>query len=174
MWTTVSAAYLIYNLRTMDILWSELSAGIPDARQLTIVALRLVSAAVLGAAIGYERETAGKAAGLRTHILVTAGTCVFVLGCIGAGMESDALSRVIQGIVTGIGFVGAGSILKRESEKQIQGVTTSAGIWMAAAIGVSVGLGGLGLALMATALSLVVLRATLWFEERLTKEAAKK
>lgn len=149
----------------MDIFWSELSHGIPEGRQLVIVLLRLISATIMGAAIGYERETAGKAAGLRTHILVTSGTCVFVLGCLGAGMESDALSRVIQGIVTGIGFVGAGSIIKREHESNVQGVTTSAGIWMAAAIGVTIGLGGLGLALMATVLTLIVLRATLWFEE---------
>ncbi|HVF30790.1 MAG TPA: MgtC/SapB family protein [Pyrinomonadaceae bacterium] len=130
--------------------------------------IRLIAAALMGAAIGYERETAGKAAGLRTHILVTTGTAVFILGCIGAGMNnhSDAISRVIQGIVTGIGFVGAGSIIKRESESTVQGVTTSAGIWMAAAIGVTVGLGGLGLALMATALTLVVLRATLYLEDQ--------
>lgn len=148
----------------MDIFWSELAAGIPDGRQLATIIIRLLAAVLLGAAVGFERETAGKAAGLRTHILVTSGTTVFVLGCLGAGMGSDALSRVIQGIVTGIGFVGAGSILKKESEQSIQGVTTSAGIWMAAAIGVTIGLGGLGLALMATLLSLIVLRATLWFE----------
>ena len=150
----------------MDIIWSEISAGIPDGRQLVIILIRLFAATLMGAAIGYERETAGKAAGLRTHILVTGGTTVFVLGCLGAGFQDDALSRVIQGIVTGIGFVGAGSILKRESESSIQGVTTSAGIWMAAAIGVTIGLGGLGLALMATALSLIVLRVTLLFEDR--------
>jgi len=84
--------------------------------------------------------------------------------------DSDAISRVIQGIVTGIGFVGAGSILKRENEQNIQGVTTSAGIWMAAAIGVTVGLGGLGLALMATVLTLIVLRATLWLEKSAIKK----
>lgn len=158
----------------MDIFWSELTAGIPDGRQLAVILMRLFAAALMGAAIGYERETAGKAAGLRTHILVTTGTTVFVLGCIGAGMnnDSDAISRVIQGIVTGIGFVGAGSILKRENEIDIRGLTTSAGIWMAAAIGVTIGLGGLGLALMATVLSLVVLRVTVWFEDRPEKSDA--
>ena len=158
----------------MDILWSELAAGIPDGRQLALIILRLSAATLMGAAIGYERQTAGKAAGLRTHILVTTGTTVFVLGCIGAGMnnDSDAISRVIQGIVTGIGFVGAGSILKRENEIDIRGLTTSAGIWMAAAIGVTIGLGGLGLALMATVLSLVVLRVTVWFEDRPEKSDA--
>lgn len=152
----------------MDIFWSELTTGIPEGRQLIVIIIRLLASVLCGAAIGWERETAGKAAGLRTHILVTSGTTVFVLGCMGAGMtaDSDAISRVIQGIVTGIGFVGAGSILKRESESRIQGVTTSAGIWMAAAIGVTIGLGGLGLALMATVLSLIVLRVTIWFEDR--------
>ena len=148
----------------MEIFWAELSAGIPDGRQFAVIIIRLLAATLLGAAIGYERETAGKAAGLRTHILVTTGTAVFVLGCMGAGFREDAISRVIQGVVTGIGFVGAGSILKRENKREIHGVTTSAGIWMAAAIGVTVGLGGLGLALIATALALIVLRATIWFD----------
>jgi putative Mg2+ transporter-C (MgtC) family protein len=155
----------------MDLLWSELTGGIPDGQHLAVILIRLLAATVLGATIGYEREKAGKPAGLRTHILVTAGTAVFILGCLGAGIHSnsDAISRVIQGIITGIGFVGAGSIMKRETEKNIQGITTSAGIWMTAAIGVTIGLGGLGLAIVATALTLVVLRVTHWFERRTTK-----
>lgn len=155
----------------MDVLWSELIAGIPDWRQLAVILVRLSSAALLGAAIGFERETAGKAAGLRTHILVATGTTAFILGSLGAGMSqgSDAMSRVIQGIITGIGFVGAGSILKRENAKEIEGVTTSAGIWMTAAIGVTIGLGGLGLAILATILTLIVLRVTVWFEGRSIK-----
>ena len=150
----------------MDILWSELTGGIPDGTHLTIMLVRLVTATLLGAAIGFERQRAGKAAGLRTHILVTAGTTVFILACLGAGIKpnSDGISRVIQGIITGIGFVGAGSILKRETGGNIQGVTTSAGIWMTAAIGVTVGLGALGLAIMAAILTLVILRVTIWFE----------
>ncbi len=155
----------------MDILWSELSGGIPDGHQFAVIFIRLLSATLLGAAIGYEREKAGKPAGLRTHILVTAGTTVFILGCLGAGFKtnSDAISRVIQGIITGIGFVGAGSIMKRETDRNIQGITTSAGIWITAAIGVTIGLGGLGLAVMATILTLVVLRVTHWFERKTTK-----
>lgn len=141
----------------MEILWQELSFGTADWQQFVRVVIRLVVAAGLGALIGYEREKAGKAAGLRTHILVTLGTCVFVLAGIGYGMNSDGLSRVIQGIVTGIGFIGAGSILKLNNEKNIRGLTTSAGIWMAAAIGVAVGLGELGLAILATVVTLVVL-----------------
>lgn len=141
----------------MEILWQELSFGTADWQQFVRVVIRLVVAAGLGALIGFEREKAGKAAGLRTHILVTLGTCVFVLAGIGYGMNSDGLSRVIQGIVTGIGFIGAGSILKLNNEKNIRGLTTSAGIWMAAAVGVAVGLGELGLAILATVVTLVVL-----------------
>jgi len=155
----------------MDILWTELTAGIPDGRHLAIFLIRLIAATLFGAVIGYERQRAGKAAGLRTHILVAAGTSMFILGCEGAGIrtDSDAISRVIQGIITGIGFVGAGSIIKRDSERDIQGVTTSAGIWMTAAIGVTVGLGMIGLAMMATILSLLILRVTVYFERRLSK-----
>lgn len=155
----------------MDLLWSELTAGIPHGQQFAVILIRLFAATLLGAAIGYEREKAGKPAGLRTHILVTAGTTVFILGCLGVGIkaDSDAISRVIQGIITGIGFVGAGSIMKRETEKNIQGITTSAGIWMTAAIGVTIGLGGLGLAIIATMLTLVILRVTHWVERRTTK-----
>jgi len=141
----------------MEIFWEELTSGLPDTQQLARVIIRLVSAALLGSIIGFERERAGKAAGLRTHILVSLGTCVFVLACIGYGMSSDGLSRVIQGIVTGIGFIGAGSILKLNEERDIQGLTTSAGIWMTAAIGIAVGLGTLGLALLAAILTLIVL-----------------
>ena len=63
----------------MDILWEELSSGLPDARQLVHVIIRLIAATVLGAVVGFQRERAGKPAGLRTHILVTLGTAVFVL-----------------------------------------------------------------------------------------------
>ena len=141
----------------MEILWQELTSGLPDAQQLAHIVIRLIAAIILGAVIGFEREKAGKAAGLRTHILVALGTCVFVLTCSGYGMSSDGLSRVIQGIITGIGFLGAGSILKINSERDIQGLTTAAGIWMTSAIGVAVGLGTLGLALIATILTLIVL-----------------
>lgn len=141
----------------MEILWQELSFGFGDATQFARVVIRLIAASLLGAAIGYEREKAGKAAGLRTHILVTLGTCVFVLAGTGHGMTSDGLSRVIQGIATGIGFIGAGTILKLDREHDIRGLTTSAGIWIASAVGVAAGLGELGLALLATTLSVIVL-----------------
>jgi putative Mg2+ transporter-C (MgtC) family protein len=141
----------------MDIIWEELTSGLPDARQLVHVLIRLIAATLLGAVVGVQRERAGKPAGLRTHMLVTLGTAVFVLACSGVGMSSDGLSRVIQGIVTGIGFIGAGSILKLNEERDIQGLTTAAGVWMTAAIGVAVGLGSLGVALLSTFFTLVIL-----------------
>jgi putative Mg2+ transporter-C (MgtC) family protein len=141
----------------MDIIWEELTSGLPDARQLVHVLIRLIAATLLGAIIGIQRERAGKPAGLRTHMLVTLGTAVFVLACSGVGMSSDALSRVIQGIVTGIGFIGAGSILKLSEEREVQGLTTAAGVWMTAAVGVAVGLGSLGVALLSTLFTLIIL-----------------
>src|SRR5215204_4571407 len=141
----------------MEILWHELSSGIPDRAQLVVVLVRLIAATVFGAIVGMQRERAGKPAGLRTHMLVCLGTAVVVLACSGAGMNLDGLSRVIQGIVTGIGFVGAGSILKITEQRDIQGLTTAAGLWMTAAIGVTCGLGSLGIALIGTALTLIIL-----------------
>lgn len=152
----------------MDILWEELTRGLIDTRQLIQVIIRLIASVLFGAVIGFQRESVGKPAGLRTHILVAFGTTVFVLGCLGFGMDSDGLSRVIQGIVTGIGFIGAGSILKINEERDIQGLTTAAGVWMTAAIGVTVGLGGVGLALIATVLTLIVLTAIGKVEARFT------
>ena len=141
----------------MEVLWQELTAGLADLGQLERVLLRVISATVLGALVGFEREKAGKPAGFRTHILVSLGTAIVVLACAGSRMDMAGLSRVIQGIVTGIGFIGAGSILKLSEERDIQGLTTAAGLWMTAAIGVACGLGTIGLALIATGMTLIVL-----------------
>ena len=141
----------------MEILWHELTAGMADRGHLAIVLLRTVTAVILGGVVGMQREKVGKPAGLRTHMLVSLGTAVVVLGCSGIGMDMDGLSRVIQGIVTGIGFIGAGTILKLTDQREIQGLTTAAGLWMTAAIGVAVGLGALGIAVIATVLMVIVL-----------------
>ena len=148
----------------MDIIWEELTAGLGDARQLIHVLIKLTAATLLGAVIGIQRERAGKPAGLRTHMLVTLGTAVFVLACAAVGMGSDALSRVIQGLITGIGFIGAGSILKLSEQRDVQGLTTAAGVWMTAAIGVAVGLGSLGVALLSTVFTLIILSLAKRFE----------
>lgn len=156
----------------MDVVWDELTSGLPDAKQLIHVLIRLSAATLLGALIGLEREKAGKPAGLRTHMLVTLGTAVFVLACSGVGMSTDELSRVIQGIITGIGFLGAGSILKLSEERDIQGLTTAAGVWMTAAVGVAVGLGSLGVALLSTVFALGILSVSRKFQHRVTDKPA--
>src|SRR5215213_7657212 len=107
----------------MELLWEELHSGIPDGRHLVVLVIRIILATLLGAIVGLQREKAGKPAGLRTHIIVSLGTAVVVLACAATGMNQDGLSRVIQGIVTGIGFVGAGSILKLNEEREIKGLT---------------------------------------------------
>lgn len=150
----------------MDVLWEELTFGLPERRQLIQVIVRLLASVIVAGVIGWQREAAGKEAGLRTHILVSLGATVFVLGCIGSGFREDAMSRVIQGIVTGIGFIGAGTILKRESEARIQGLTTSAGLWTTCAIGVVIGLGELGIALISAVIAFLVLTALHWLEAR--------
>lgn len=150
----------------LEIIWIELTSGLPDRTELAHVVIRLVAAIVLGAVVGYEREKAGKEAGLRTHILVAMGTALFVLAATGSGMNLDGVSRVIQGLVAGIGFLGAGAILKLSATREIQGLTTAAGIWVTAAIGVAVGLGSLGLAMLATVLAWIVLVSLGYIEKR--------
>lgn len=142
----------------MDILLDELAAGIPDARGAIRVVLRLVVAALLASIIGIERGLAGKPAGIRTHMLVTLGSALFVAGAIESGFESDSTSRVLQGIITGIGFVGGGAILKLTRRREIQGLTTAASLWMAAAIGVSCGLGRFFAAAAGAAVAWIILR----------------
>lgn len=134
---------------------SEFS-DIPDLEHAVRVSLRLLLAAFLGGVLGYEREYKGKAAGLRTHMLVSLGAALFVLVPLEGGMEIDDLSRVMQGIITGIGFLGAGTILKGSSVKDVKGLTTAAGIWLTAAIGVAAGLGHESTAVMTTALALII------------------
>jgi putative Mg2+ transporter-C (MgtC) family protein len=115
------------------------------------------------------REHAGKPARLHTHMLVCVGTAAFVLDCTRAGMSLEGLSRVIQGLATSIGFIGAGTILKLNEERDIQGLTTAAGVWMTAAIGVAVGLGSLGVAVLSTIFSLLILVFALPIENLVKK-----
>lgn len=141
----------------MDTLWQELTNGFQDREHVIRVVTRLLAAMILGGIIGVQRERSDKPAGFRTHMLVCLGTAVFVITCSSVGMAFDAMSRVIQGLVTGIGFIGAGTILKLDKEEEIIGLTTAAGIWMTAAIGITVGLGAIGIAAMATLLALIIL-----------------
>lgn len=133
-------------------------ADIPDVAELTRILTRLTFAIVLGGLIGFEREAAGKAAGLRTHMLVALGSALFVLVPLMAGMPLADMSRVLQGLASGIGFLGAGAIIKLNSEENIQGLTTAASIWTVAAIGVACGLGRESTAVVGTLFGLVILQ----------------
>ncbi len=117
--------------------------------------IRLLAAAVLGAAIGYEREYRGKGAGVRTHMLVCVGACLFMLISkygFGDSVRFDA-ARVAAGVVSGIGFLGGGLIIKGKTNL-ITGLTTAAGLWVTAAIGLGA---GSGLVVMSAVATLLVL-----------------
>lgn len=126
------------------------------------VFLRLAAAVGTGALIGLDRELRRKPAGLRTLALVSLGSAVFILETVDpmAGGSTEGTSRVIQGIVTGVGFLGAGSILRGTSEEQIRGLTTAASIWLAAATGIACGLAQWPLVGAACALGLLILVIT--------------
>ena len=119
---------------------SEFS-DIPDATQITRITLRILVAAALGGLLGYEREKQGKSAGVRTHMLVAIGAALFVLIPEQIGASTADLTRVLQGLVAGVGFLGAGAILLGTKQVETRELTTAAGIWVTAAIGVAAGMG---------------------------------
>ncbi|AVS88884.1 methyltransferase [Paracidovorax avenae] len=134
-------------------------SDLPDLEQATRIVVRLGMAGLLGGLLGWEREHRGKAAGVRTHMLVSMGAALFVLVAEQEGIAPADNSRVLQGIIAGVGFLGAGTILKSDGAHQIRGLTTAAGIWLTAAIGVAAGLGREATALLSTLLALLVLAA---------------
>ncbi|HEV3062249.1 MAG TPA: MgtC/SapB family protein [Vicinamibacterales bacterium] len=119
------------------------------------IVLRLVVAACLGAAIGLEREMHKKPAGLRTNILIAVGSALFTIMSIQLRTDGGSPDRVAAQIVTGIGFLGAGSIIR--SGRHVIGMTTAATIWVNAAVGMAVGAGELFMAAAATVVTLIVL-----------------
>jgi len=124
---------------------------------LTYVASRLGSAALLGGLIGVEREWMGKAAGLRTHMTVALGCAAFMLIAIESSSDQGNTSRAIQGIAAGIGFIGAGTILKRSEQEDIKGLTTAATIWLTAAVGAAAGAGQGWVGFVAVAIAFLIL-----------------
>jgi putative Mg2+ transporter-C (MgtC) family protein len=152
----------------VDTFLKELSAGIPDMKQLALV-IRLVAAILFGALIGIQRERRRQWAGLRTHMLVAMGSALFVSGSVAAGMSLSDLSHVIQGLAAGIGFIGGGAILKLSQEHVIRGITTAASVWMTAAVGVAAGLGLLGLALIAAVFTFIILAGVGVVERRIER-----
>lgn len=135
---------------------SEFS-DIPDIGELTRICVRLLVAMVLGGLLGYERESRGAAAGLRTHMLVALGSAMFVIAPLQGGMEVADVSRVLQGIIAGIGFLGAGTIIKLRSDGEIHGLTTAASIWVSSAVGIAAGMGRESTAVLATVFALFTL-----------------
>src|SRR5260370_41482938 len=147
-------------------------SDLPDPPALLRMAVRLLVAAVLGGAIGLERERRGKEAGMRTHMLVALGATLFVLAPWAAGASPEHLTRVIQGVATGIGFVGAGTIIKVRESEHVHGLTTAAGIWLTASLGVAAGLGRLVLALLCAILALLILEVLSRLEAALGERQA--
>jgi putative Mg2+ transporter-C (MgtC) family protein len=125
----------------MDELQQEWLKAFGDGSHLIRVLVRLVLALLVGGVVGLERQQEGKAAGMRTHMLVALGSTLFVLVAVGTDMNKADLSRVIQGIAAGLGFIGAGTILKLSEQHEIRGLTTAASIWLTAAAGAAVGIG---------------------------------
>jgi putative Mg2+ transporter-C (MgtC) family protein len=142
-------------------------SDLSDLEDWTRITLRLLVAALLGALIGYDREIKNKSAGLRTHMLVALGAAIFIITPMQSGMEMEDLSRVVQGIIAGIGFLGAGAILKLEHNETIHGLTTAASIWMTAAIGIAAGLGREMTATLSAAITLFVLAALYRLESKI-------
>lgn len=133
--------------------------SVPDAATLAVIAARVLTAALLGGLIGWERERKGRAAGLKTHILVSIGSALFVLAPLLADIDGGDVTRVMQGIVSGIGFLGAGAIIKMQKDERVEGLTTAAGIWMTAAIGMAAGMGQEMVAVITTVVALMVVSA---------------
>ncbi|MEO8482471.1 MAG: MgtC/SapB family protein [Acidobacteriota bacterium] len=123
---------------------------------------KLVLATLLGGAIGLNRELHQKPAGFRTHAMVALGAALMTMVAVDLGArrglnDVDAVSRVLQGIIAGIGFVGGGAILRRDSDPNVHGLTTAASIWVVAAMGSAAGLGLWLSAIVSVALALAVL-----------------
>jgi putative Mg2+ transporter-C (MgtC) family protein len=111
----------------MDAYLNELTAGLPDSGQLARIVVRMLAAAL------------------------------FVITRLEWGMDSADMSRVIQGLVTGIGFIGGGAILKLAQQREVEGLTTAAGLWMTCAVGIAAGLGRLGAAALGVVLTVIIL-----------------
>jgi putative Mg2+ transporter-C (MgtC) family protein len=137
------------------------------------IIFRLCIALLIGAIIGLERQLRNKPAGLRTHMLVSLGCALFILIPLQADRfqpSFDVLSRVIQGIATGVGFLGAGEIFRQSSQQsqqpEIHGLTSAAAIWVAAALGIAAGCGLWQLGLIGALLTFVVLNIFKKLENR--------
>lgn len=150
----------------MEAFWQDVGIGAPDVAQLVRIAVRLGAAVILAGLVGYDRERRQQPAGLRTHMLVALGAGLFTLVPIEFGAGSTDMARLVQGLAPGIGFLGAGAILKREEHRNVHGLTTAASIWLTAAIGFACGSGQLGIALIGTVFTYAILVVVRRAEQR--------
>jgi putative Mg2+ transporter-C (MgtC) family protein len=128
-----------------------------DTESLVRAVTRVAGAAVLGGLIGIQRARAGKAAGMRTHMMVAVGAAMFILVPAQLGLSGGDLTRVIQGIAAGMGFLGAGMILKRAESEDIEGLTSAATIWFTGAVGIAAGTGLAWLGLVGVVTAWIIL-----------------
>ncbi len=138
------------------------------------VLLRLGAATAFGAIVGFDRELHSKPAGLRTQALVALGAATVTLvvsdlAQVGSTYSPEAVSRAIQGVITGIGFLGAGAIVRDQSSQQVHGLTTAASVWVSSALGLACGAGLWRLALIPLGLALAVLWLLHPVEERIRR-----
>ena len=145
-------------------------SDLPDIEDVTRVLVRVMLAVGLAALIGYERETRGSTAGLRTHMILALGVALMVVAAQQSGMAPEDVSRVIQGVFAGIGFLGAGAIVKQSNTAQVRGLTTAASLWTTAAVATACGLGTELTAVIGTAIALIILSVLLRKERRARKE----
>lgn len=132
------------------------------------MAIRILLCALMGGAIGLEREFSEHHAGFRTHVLVALGAGLFTLtGVHAAGSSEVDATRIAAQVVTGIGFLGAGTIIREGMS--VRGLTTAASLWVTAAIGTAVGLGALGAGAVTTLMTLIALVVLKWIERLLIR-----
>ncbi len=145
---------------------TEEFSDLADVADVTRLLVRVLLAVGLAALIGYERETRGSTAGLRTHMILALGVALMVVAAQRSGMGSEDVSRVIQGVFAGIGFLGAGAIVKQSTSGQVRGLTTAASLWTTAAVATACGLGTEATAIVGTVIALVILSVLLRLERR--------
>src|SRR5262245_41825279 len=172
-WVSVSSGTIMTILLASigETLRNEFALAPGEADILVSSIVRLFVAMVLGGILGLAREWAGKIAGLRTHMLTALGAALFLLAPRVTGISEDAASRIVQGVVVGIGFLGGGVILKQDEAGRIKGVTTAAGVWLTAAVGICAGLGRLWLAILSTLIAVLILHGLHRLERWIRREA---
>ncbi len=156
----------------MDQVWQEFAVEAVDFAMLARVIIKISVACLCGSIIGLNREHAGENAGWRTHILVTIAAAGFVMSMKESGAAVADLSHVVQGVATGVGFLGAGVILRLTDSIRVKGLTTAASIWLTAAVGCAVGAGRIWLPLVATIFGWLTLSLLRHFEHHVVGSPA--